>query len=105
MSINIGRDIPEIHEKLMAASADEFAQSLARLPGVKPTEIAPGQYRFALDPGEVVITVTALKDRHIKGTLFVFPQRQVVFEFKNAPQQARNDFILQFDRTFQRGGG
>ena len=105
MSINIGRDIPETLEKLMSASANEFAKSLASLPGVKPTEIAPGQYHFVLDPGVVVITVTELEDRHIKGTLFVFPQRQVVFEFTGADQDARNSFILQFDRTFQRGGG
>ena len=89
----------------MAVSADEFEISLGRLPVEKPTEIGPGQYRFALNPGEVVITVNELEDRHIKGTLFVFPQRRVVFEFSNATQEARNAFILQFDRTFQRGGG
>ena len=105
MSINIGRDIPDTLEKLMSASASEFAGSLARLPGAKPTEIAPGQYRFELDPGSVVITVTELEDRHIKGTLFVFPQRRVAFKFSGTTQEARNAFILQFDRTFQRGGG
>ena len=105
MSINVGRDIPEIHEKLMGVSATEFAKSLACLPGVKPTVIGPDQYSFALDPGEVVINVTELEDLHIKGTLFVFPQRQVVFTFTGATQEARNAFVLQFDRTFQRGGG
>ena len=105
MSINVGRDIPETLEKIMAVSASEFAKSLACLPGVKPTVIAPDQYHFALDPGEVVISVTELEDRHIKGTLFVFPQRRVVFTFKDASQETRNAFTLQFDRTFQRGGG
>ena len=105
MSINLGKDIAETHAKIMSSSRSEFERSIARMPGAEGAETGPGQYRFTLDPGEVLITVTEIDDHVIKGSHLRFPRRRVEFKFTGATQEARNAFILQFDRTFQRGGG
>ncbi len=105
MSINLGKDIPERYEKIMSISRPEFARTIARLPWAESEETGEGRYGFRLDPGEVMIEVTAMGDHVIEGSLLALPRQRVSFEFKNMDQKTRNDFIAQFDSCFQRGGG
>lgn len=89
-------------EKIMSASRDEFARSLAVLLGVAAAPPTPAV--VALGRGSVAIAYDPLPAARLGG-LLELPRARVTLSFDGVGVAEEDEFLRRFDVAFQRGGG
>jgi hypothetical protein len=97
----------EVVEKLMSISRAEFEAGLKRLTGVAARPNGQDGYVLAdISPERrtVCCSFEALPDA-VLGDLLQLPRARVRLHLALLSSDARAEFMLLFDRTFQRGGG
>lgn len=100
-----GADQGDAFKRDMGYSVEEFFRIL-------PSAVGDHEYmaeggRIVVRPRqqdrELVLKINALPDRKI-GMIRI-PRIEVDFCFQNFSRQERREFLVAFDRSFQRGGG
>lgn len=89
-------------EKLMSLTAQEFADSLARLGPSRHT--ADRTHHFVLEDGSVIIRFMP-QPGVILGGLLALPRAKVSLTFQGSNDATRASFLKRFELAFQRGGG
>ncbi len=96
-----GVEARQMVEKIMSASREEFARSLAVLLGKEVPELPA---RVAVGGGNVEITYEALQPARLGG-LLELPRARVTLAFEGVSPADVESFQRRFDLAFQRGGG
>jgi len=90
--------------KIMSATPAEFFRSLAHLAPNERFDQNSTRFALARETGQAIITYKILPDRQVTGLLSL-PQMEVTLEFDSLSEDARADFVHDFDLAFRRGGG
>lgn len=91
-------------EKIMALTQSEFLRALASLDAGAEVSSEPVAATMAAGAGKVRIQFEPLDEVRLGGLLSM-PRARVSLSFTRVGPDERRDFILRFDRAFQRGGG
>lgn len=93
--------VPELIEKMMSVSPEEFHRSMAVLDADRAPAFA---HALPCGAGRVSITFASLPAVTL-GTLLALPRARVTLRFANTTPADRAAFLSRFDLAFQRGGG
>ena len=101
------RGIPDKRvEKTMSFTRAEFENGLKRLTGGALGLAANGDYDLSAAAGGSPVTCSfEPQPDAVLGTLVRLPRVRVVLDMSSLDDAARSDFLLRFEKTFQRGGG
>ena len=100
-----GADHGDVFSRDMGYSETEFFRILpSALHGYRHEVRGSSIVVFGPREGQrVTLSVTPQPDRRI--AMISIPRIRVDFSFHNYSGQERQDFMIQFDRSYQRGGG
>jgi hypothetical protein len=87
----------------MGASHKELLRLVAILAKQQPLEISDGCVRIGPPARQVCIRLSPERSRYL-GILAV-PVTDVEIEFRGFDEAAQAEFMAEFDRVYQRGGG
>lgn len=94
-------------EKLMSFRRAEFEAGLHRLTGTRLETNKDGAYILptAGPDAERVLCMFQEAPDQIMGGLLHLPRARVTLDMSALSEEARKQFLIKFDQTFQRGGG
>lgn len=95
--------VPAAFDREMGCTADEVRAWLPGAAGGHALTLRADAADIAIGAGRLRLMWRALPPRRI--ALLALPRLAVQFRFENVGDEARSDFMRQFDLYTQRGGG
>lgn len=90
----------------MSFTVAEFESGLRRLTGTALRKTDRGHYDLSDAAGGAPVTCSFDAEADaVLGGLMRLSRARVVLEMSGLPDDQRADFLLRFEKTFQRGGG
>lgn len=97
-------DGPDRVEKIMGLTLADFHRSVKVL--APDQDIADDQTSVAIDTGGVSVTISfEPRESATLGGLLAMPRALVTICFSDTDETQQSEFLIRFDRAFQRGGG
>lgn len=95
----------ETVDKLMSVTRAEFETGVTRLTGTAPVSSGTVYDLSPAASGKPVTASFVPQPDAVLGGLVRLPRVQVTLDLRALDSAERADFVLSFDRVFQRGGG
>lgn len=93
-------------EKSMSFTVAEFENGLRRLTGAPIRKTLQGLYDLSEAADGTVVTCSFVPQPDaVLSPLMRLPRARVVLDMGSMPDEARVEFLMRFEKTFQRGGG
>ncbi len=93
-------------EKIMSFTVAEFENGLRRLTGASLRKTPDGAYDLSEAAGGADVYCTFdPKDDAVLSSLMRLPRARVVLDMRPLADAERSEFLLRFEKVFQRGGG